>query len=244
MDERSGQRLTLMGAVGALGALGGVVADLFSGYASEGAANVRSPFSVLDLHNLDAFLSTKPLWHFVVGNHLALLFIPLGIFGVLHVARLVEPAGPRSRRLWIGFGVGGYVVGTAFHLMYGFMGIAMRVRALEPDGSAAIAVVLSWYRLLHQPVAVLLIAIMTVAVVWVTLLIVLGRTSYPRWLAAFSPLTVQLATALLVPFVPTGLRLALIVTTYNFSFFVFFLASTMYVARRGDGHRSGVRPGS
>lgn len=219
-DLSSRTRLRLAGLLGSLGMVVGVAADLASGYAIGATREVLTPFSVLIVENLDPFLVSKPFGQVVLGHYLALIGIPLGLVGYWHVYRAIRPASGWLPHLVWWLGAWGFVVGTVFHASFAFVIAGLQTAGAGGELTARFAVV-------FEPVGLLLVVVMSVALVLLGYLILAGGTWYPRWFVLFNPLVVQSATAGLALVAPEPLRIGLIVTAYNLSVLLFFLGSTV-----------------
>jgi len=219
--------LRLAGIVGIVGTTVGVLADLASGYSLQGAGEVTTAFSVLRLSNLSPFLLSKPPAQVVLGHYLAILGIPLGIFGLWQVYRAIEPAGwALSRAAWF-LGVFAYVAGTVFHSTYAFVTFGLQAAASAPPAAApAMQTMLDRFALAFEPLALLLVGVLAVALALIFVAIASGETRYPRWFAVANPLVIQAATGLLALFAPLEVGVFLVVTAFNFSLLVFYAAST------------------
>lgn len=187
--------IRLAGLVGVVGMTLGVVADLASGYSLAGAVPITTAFSVLSLENLAPFLVSKPPAQVVLGHYLAILAIPLGLFGLWQVYRAIEPAGPAlSRAAWF-LGVYAYVAGTVFHSTFAFVTFGVQAAAdAPPAGQQAVGTMLDRFALVFEPLGVLLVGVMTVAFGLISVAIAFGETHYPRWFALANPLVIQAAT--------------------------------------------------
>ena len=225
LDPRT--ELRLAGIVGSLGMLLGVAADLASGYATGTAAAVVTPFSVLSIETLDPFLAAKPYEQVVVGHYLAIVGIPLGLLGFWQVYRGIRPAGgPLPRIVWL-LGAWGFVVGTVFHASFAFV-----IAGIQADAAGgSLDPMLARFALVFEPVGLLLVATMALALVSLFYLVAVRETLYPRWFALLNPLVVQAVTAGLALVAPAPVRVFLIVTSYNLSVLVLFVGSTILLWR-------------
>lgn len=219
--------LRLAGLLGIVGMSLGVVADLASGYSLEGTAEITTAFSVLSLENLSLLLVSKSPDHVILGHYLAIIGIPLGLFGLWQVYRAIQPAGwALSRSVWF-LGVFGFVAGTVFHSTFAFVTFGVQTASEVPPGQQpALETMLDQFTLVFEPLALMLLAVMGVAFGLIFFAIAFRRTHYPRWFALVNPLLVQAMTGIVALVAPVELRVFLIVTAYNLSVLVFFAVST------------------
>ena len=239
-------QLRLAGLAGVVGMAIGVLADLASGYSLDGTDPITTVFSVLSFENLAQFLVSKPPSQVVLGYYLAVLGIPLGLFGLWQVYQAIQPAGwVLSRVTWL-LGVFGYVVGTVFHSTYAF--ITFGVQAADtapPTANQAMQTMLEQFAVVFEPLGVLLVGVMSVALGLIFVAVAFRETHYPRWFAVANPLVIQAVTGGLALVAPLELRIVLIVTAYNLSLLVFYALSTALLWNaRLDGTTTGVPTGS
>lgn len=215
-------KIRIAGVLGSLGMVLGVAADLASGYASGDTTSIESAFSVLSIENLTPFLAGKPYPEVVAGHYLAILGIPLGIFGLWQVYRAIKPAGDWLPRFVWFLGVWGFVVGTVFHASYAFV-----IAGIQADaGTDALDPMLARFGAVFEPVGFLLVAAMTAALAALFYTVAFRETLYPRWFAFVNPLIIQAVTAGVALAAPEAVRIFLIVTAYNLSVLTMFVVST------------------
>ncbi|WP_042665956.1 DUF6796 family protein [Haloferax sp. ATB1] len=221
-------KILLAGLLGVVGNALGVVADLASGYSLEGAANVTTAFSVLSLQNLSLFLASKPPSQVVFGHYLAILGIPLGLFGLWQVYQAIRPAGwLLSRTAWF-VGVFTYIIGTVFHSTFAFITFGIQAAdTVPPAGEQTMRTMLDRFALVFELLAVLMVAGLVVALGLIFVAIAFRETHYPRWFALANPLFIQGVTGAVAYIAPLEARIFLIVTAYNLSLVVFFALSTV-----------------
>lgn len=221
-------KILLAGLLGVVGNTLGVLADLASGYSLEGAANVTTAFSVLSLENLSLFLASKPPSQVVLGHYLAILGIPLGLFGLWQVYQAIQPAGwALSRTAWF-IGVLTYVIGTVFHSTFAFVTFGIQAAdGVPPAGSQAMQTMLERFGLVFEPLAMLMVGGLVVGMGLIFVAIAFRETHYPRWFALANPLLIQGVTGAVALVAPLEVRVFLIVTAYNLSLVAFYALSTV-----------------
>lgn len=125
------------------------------------------------------------------GHALVVLFVPGSILGYLGVAHGLRPVSAMARRLWW--------IGSCFTMSFGAIWIGSRamlartVQLRNELGDDAVAPLIDDYRMLMESVVWLVrVGVLALSVVfawWVAT----GRTHYPRWLAATTPVVFLLA---------------------------------------------------
>ena len=165
------------------------------------------------------------------GHFISVLAAPLYLVGYWHIAQMLRPVGRWLAAAIFGLGAYAFIIGDVW--LGGRINLALTVQAREA-ASDAVKPFLS--RLLgdlsahNEP----LIDIVRVLVLIVSLLliygIVSGRSPYPRWLAAVTPIVVLVAVFLLYAVAP-GIGVYLLPAAMNVAHLVFFVFSTWAATR-------------
>lgn len=183
----------------------------------------------LSLQNISILLVEKPHSQLVLGHYLALVAIPVvGISVVAHTSLGLKPSGKGLSRLFTFSGLFIVALGVAYHAFFGVA--AEVVRNADP---ALIAAVNAYF----EPLGILVSVLFLAMVVGWTLLILTGRTHYPRWVLLFSPLPVLATTttfAFLLPVPNVPIRVFLMVTNMNLPITLWALVSTIVLWYKQD----------
>jgi hypothetical protein len=162
-----------------------------------------------------------------VGHFIGVLSAPLYVIGVWHIAKMLSPAS----KLWstIAF----------FVMSYGFMvgaiwiGSRASAAALVSVGDAEIVTsLLSLYELRYETLlGVIRLTALVFSIIYIVL-IVSGRTAYPRWMAIFNPLLLILGNFLIFYLLPE-IGKYLMPIALNVSFFIIFSIS-LFIAKKNS----------
>ena len=194
-DRESVIRLRFIRAAGIVGVLHSVanaIGDIFYQAVPDG---------VYDAHM--EFMWRVPESSQRIGAYLGLFVIALAWIGFWHVYQGIKKAGhwlalpPIILAMWT---VG---IGCAFH--FGLFYPALVGHQIIA-GSADAAQVLEplYASMLHATLTVADIYLISVALfsLWFMVLVLMGRTAYPRWFGIMNPLFLTIAYSLLVPLIP------------------------------------------
>jgi len=154
-----------------------------------------------------------------LGHFIGVLGAPLYLFGVWHVAKMLQPAS----KFWssVAFFVMsyGFMVGAVW---IGSRSSAAALVAIGQDPAAAGLIAL--YDLRYETLlTVIRIAALVFSLIFIGL-IVTGRTAYPRWMAVFNPVVLILANFLVFWLLP-DVGKYLMPIALNVSFFIIFALS-------------------
>ncbi|GMR22003.1 MAG: hypothetical protein BMS9Abin37_0326 [Acidobacteriota bacterium] len=218
----------IAGSIGAVSALLASVADLFSGYAIPPRNQMSTAYSVT-LESVTPLLLLKQHGHLVAGHYLAILFIPVGIFGIWHVYLALRPAGEKKALAFLVGGTLSYAMGAAFHSTFGFV-----ASILQSGDDILIAKTADFF----EPLGLLLLISMVLLLLWLTLLILSGKTLYPRWAALFTPLVFQLLFSSLGYLLPIKIGVAFLVMGLNLALSCFFTVSLLLLWNKVPDERT------
>ena len=154
-----------------------------------------------------------------LGHFIGVLGAPLYLFGVWHVAKMLQPAS----KFWSS---------AAFFIMaYGFMVGAIWIGS-RASAAALVAVgqdpaateLLTLYDLRYETLLMVIrIAALIFSLIYVSLILT-GRTAYPRWMAVFNPIVLILGNFLVFMLAP-AIGKYLMPIALNVSFFIIFAIS-------------------
>jgi hypothetical protein len=215
-----------LGALATFGAFMGVMADVFSAW-SPGTNEMATAFSV-SLDNISGLYEGKPRWTYVLGNYLGVYFIPLHILGFFLVFLAVKPASPMWARVFLALGLYLTPVGVGLHGTLAFVGDIMQSRN---------ASLIQGIRDYWQPWAYSVAVGYVTASALILILILSGRSLYPRWAALVSPLGVAVLTAVIIAVLPssaTGIKAFLSLTGLNLPLMIFFPITTWVLAKQRE----------
>ncbi len=149
-----------------------------------------------------SYFGRVPIERLTQGHFLAVMAAPLYVAGYWHLFKMLEPASPRLSCLVFLVGSYAFVIGTAWISQRIFLGLTVH----EINAGMDLSGLLAAFAERNEPfVNVLRVAMLVVSVIWI-LLIIKGKTHYPRWMAIFSPFAILASIfALYFAFPPVGL---------------------------------------
>lgn len=204
------------GIVAILSGLGAMAADITSGWSSIPDSAMETALS-LQIEQVAPLLLVKSQASLLWGHYLALLFIPLGILGVWYVSVLLGSADRRWAVSFLILGTLTFAAGAAYHISFGF--VATVLQAGDPVLTQQIAP-------FFEPFGTVVILALVATMVPLVGAILTGRTVYPRWMAALTPVPLMLGLSLLAKPFPAAVENLVIVTGINASM-TLFLVLTM-----------------
>lgn len=117
------------------------------------------------------------------GHFLSVLAAPLYIVGYWHLSKRLDPRGGKIGSVFFIVGAYAFIVGAAWMGQRAFLALTVH----EITGGADLQNLLKSFAALNEPfVNILRAAMLIVSALWV-FQILRGRSSYPLWMALFSP---------------------------------------------------------
>ena len=228
------RQVITVGVVAIIGHAVGVVADLASGYAPMVQAELGSITS-LALENIAPLLRAKPLDQVRAGHYLAILFIPLGLFGIWQVYQGLRPHQNRLALPFLLAGTFGLIYATFYHGTLGFIARALQAQeqALTAGERAQDITDQSvlFFNSLSEPLGTLLLLVDLIVVLLFVLNVWFKESYFPRWMIAVNPLTIQGLLTLAIWIAPHSLNQALWLTVFNLSLAIWYTVTTVILSR-------------
>lgn len=229
------QRFWLVtGIVAIASGLGAMAADLASGWSAVPDSAMETALS-LQIEDVAALLLVKSHTSLLWGHYLALFFIPLGILGIWYISVLLGPGGRKWSVSFLILGTLTYAAGTAYHITFGFV-----ATVLQHDNGTLTRQIAPFF----EPFGTVVIMGLVVSMVPLIGGILTGRTIYPRWTIALTPVPLQLGLSAAAKLFPASVENLVIVTGINASMTLFLVLSMAIAVRRiraGDEHSPWAR---
>lgn len=215
-----------LGCLATFGAFMGILADVFSAWAPN-TNEMETAFSV-GLESIKGLYEDKPRWTYVLGNYLGVFFIPLHILGFFLVYQALKPASTKWAMIFLVLGLYVTPIGVGLHGTLAFVGDIIQSRD---------AGLIEGIRDYWEPWAYSLVFLYAIISVLILILILTGKTLYPRWTVLVSPIVLLVFTGIVIAILPenaTGLKTFLSVTGLNLPLMIFFAITTWVLVRRRE----------
>lgn len=159
----------------------------------------------------------------VVGHFLMIVFIPLYIFGYMHLYLAFRPSGITLAAALFTLGLFAFVIGGIWVGSRAFLGHMVHAHASGALGLPWEEFSATYILLIENLVNILRFLVLAISVIFV-IQILRGNTLYPKWMAFFNPILLLLIVFMLFFFLP-AIGNYLIPTAMNIAHFVLFSAS-------------------
>lgn len=170
----------------------------------------------LDIESIRAIYIGKPRWTFVLGNHLAVFFLPFHMLGFFLVFQAIVPAGRRKAIAFLGGALYFVAVGTGYHGTFAFIG-----DTVQSGNASLLGKMVSYW----TPWGFALVVGYAVLCLCLIALILTRRTLYPLWTLFVTPPFFLLLGAVAIWLLPpelSGIKTFIAVTGLNLPLLVFY----------------------
>lgn len=209
-------KLHWFGIIGILAALLGGLGDLLMLYNPEGGYETQDYM----------FLMPISTWRVVVGYYLGVIFIPLQLIGFGLVYHAIRPAGRKLTWPIVFTVVYILIIGVVYHAMLGGLAQLMHLKKQTFIDAELFQLTLNHYRMILEPISVILYVSFVVASFILGYLIQTNKTAYPKWANLFNPFFTHLVF-LGVYLINKPIGSALLITGLNSSLLILFLLSVI-----------------
>ncbi len=169
------------------------------------------------------------------GYFLGVLAAPLYLLGYWHVSEALRPSGVRLRAAVLLLGGYAFAIGDVWLGQRIFLARVVKARASAPmDEIPLLDGLLATFASDNEPLIQLVRVLILILSALIVVPVLRGRTLYPRWMAACTPIVLLgsiFASYAVLPAIGTYLLPA----AMNVAHVVFFGLSTWWVARAGSG---------
>lgn len=215
--------IKVLGVLAVGGAIISVLADFFSGWSDN--PNAMDSAISLSLENIKGLFIDKPRWTFILGNYLAIFFLPFHIVGSYLIFLALKPASKRYAMVYFFSATYLAVLGTGYHGTYAF------VADIIQSGNEALMNKMLDYWL---PLGTILVVGYSIMSIYVFILILKNRSIFPKWVAILSPISIMVFTTIITLILPDnmiGVKAFLTVTGLNLPLAIFYFFTTKFLLK-------------
>lgn len=229
--DLSKRKIVTISVLAMFGALMGVLADLFSAWSS--TPNTMSTAISIDIESIKGLYADKPRWTYVLGTYLGVFFIPFHWLGFYLVYHAIKPAGKLVATIFLILSCYIVAIGAGFHGTLAFIGDTI----LSGNNELLVSMMQYW-----QVWGTVMIVGYTAVSCFLFALIASGKTMYSRKVALLSPISLMIASTILIALLPEqlyGTKKFFAVTGLNLPLFIFYIVTliTLLNKQSGSEHR-------
>jgi len=221
--SKTKQYIKLLGILAVGGTVISVLADFLSGWSDN--PNAMDSAISLSLDNIKGLFIDKPRWTYILGNYLAIFFLPFHIVGSYLIYLALKSANKRYAIIYFFSATYLAVLGTGYHGTYAFVGDIIQ------SGDEALMNKMLDYWLYWGAILVVGYSIMSI---YLFILILKNKSIFPKWIAILSPISIMVITTiftLILPHNMIGVKAFLSVTGLNLPLAIFYFITTKFLLR-------------
>lgn len=195
--------------------------------------NIEPGFS--NLINSMTSPANVPHWRLVIGHYLVILSFPIAIYSVLHIYLALKPGGQLLTILLVMVELATGTIGTVYNGTIPLFGTAEKVKNTLPESvQPALVQMLADFQDFQNGLQTVFLSGM---VIWSLIFIILvlpGKTLYPRWMALFNPVLLGITLVMILSIMPQKIAEYLAPAFFFGSNLIFYTASTIAVWNKGE----------
>lgn len=173
-----------------------------------------------------------PQWRITSGTFIGVFMLPFQLAGLATLYQGLKPSGRLLPALIVLTDAHALIMGVAFHASYAYIANGWKLLyALEPGNLHSAEIVQRFGSYWTLIVAIMMIELTAGSIAYVVL-VLKGRSLYPKWMALLNPLFVLGGLFLVVPYIPAPVGGYVGPMILNMTTFVFFLLSTVLIHRK------------
>lgn len=171
-------------------------------------------------------------WRIVAGTFLGVFVLPLQLAGLVSLYYGLKPAGKVLPLIVVITDAHALIMGVAFHVTYAYIASGWKLFHLFGPGNAGTSELMKQFDFYWKIVIVLMMTELILSSALFVVLILKGKTLYPKWMALFNPPFIVIAMLLIISAIPKPVGGYIAPTILNLSTLIFFIISTAVICKR------------
>lgn len=213
----------ILGMVGIIGVLLTIVSDLVL------LGRPDTGYSFFKLGT--ASMTVIENWRITAGTFAGVVMLPFQIAGLISLYQGLKPSGRFLPAAVLLMDAHALIMGVAFHTSYAFIAGGWKLFAAGPGNVDALGLVTD-FDFYWKLFVVIMFSELAVGSIIFIVLVLKGKTLYPRWMAAFNPLFVTAFMLLMIPVIPSPVGGFVGPAVLNLSTLIFFVLSTALIYKK------------
>lgn len=181
-------------------------------------------------------------WRITAGTFIGVFMLPFQIAGLISLYHGLKPSGKLLPALVILVDAHALIMGVAFHASYAFIGSGWKLFYLSGSDNKLTAEIMQRFDSYWKLIIIIMMAELVFGSVIYGLLVLLGKTLYPKWMALLNPLFVMIVLLLVVSPIPAPVGGFVGPAILNMATLVFFIGSTIIIYKKLKRQETEVLP--
>lgn len=171
-------------------------------------------------------------WRITAGTFIGVFMLPFQIAGLISLYHGLKPAGRFMPVIMILVDAHALIMGVAFHASYAFIASGWKMFDAAGPAIDAVSGLLSDFDFYWKLMMAVMFTELAASSVMFVLLVLKGKSLYPKWMAASNPLCLTALLFLLIPLIPSPVGGFIGPAVLNLSTLVFFVISTALIYKK------------
>lgn len=167
-------------------------------------------------------------WRITAGTFIGVFMLPFQIAGLISLYHGLKPSGRFLPAIVILADAHALIMGVAFHASYAFIAGGWKLFAAGPGNQDAFGLITNFDFYWKLIIAIMFSELVLGSVLFV-LLVLGGKTLYPRWMAFLNPLCITALMFAVIPVIPSPVGGFVGPAVLNLSTLIFFVISTVLI---------------
>jgi hypothetical protein len=180
-------------------------------------------------------------WRITTGTFIGVFMLPFQIAGLISIYHGLKSSGKLLPALVVLADAHALIMGVAFHASYAFIASGWKLFYTTGPENLNMSEIMQKFDFYWKLIIVIMLAELIFSSTIFVLLVMSGKTMYPKWMALLNPLCVILAMFLVIPPIPAPVGGYVGPTTLNMATLIFFIISTIVIYKRLKRQEAEVR---
>lgn len=171
-------------------------------------------------------------WRITIGTFLGVVALPFQLLGLIPAYYALKPAGRVLPKIAIITNAHTLLMGVAFHISYAYIGSAWRIYHQNDVQNKITLEMVDRFDFYWRILMVILVSELLFSSILYVLIILKGKSLFPKWMAIFNPLAIVFFTFPLVFAIPAPIGGYIAPAYLNLSTLVFFTLTLKVVYKK------------
>lgn len=171
-------------------------------------------------------------WRITAGVFIGVVMLPFQIAGLIPVYYGLKPSGRIMPLIVVITNAHALIMGVAFHISYAFIGSGWKLYYETGSGNKLTSEIVKRFDFYWKVIVVIMLTELLFSSIIYVLIIMTGKTLYPKWMAILNPLCVSLFMFPFIFILPAPVGGFIAPAYLNISTMVYFSFSTAVIYKK------------
>jgi len=227
MEKKTRSKADIVLVVGLIGIIG-VLITIISDFILIGKPSSALSFLKLGTESMADIAQ----WRITLGVFIGAVVLPFQIAGLISVYQGLKPAGKLMPLIVVITNAHAIIMGVAFHISYAFIGSGWKLYYETGRENEIIAEIVRRFAFYWKIIVIIMFTELLFSSIVYVLVIMKGKTLYPKWMAILNPLCIVIFIFPLIFILPAPIGGFIAPAYFNISTMLFFSFSTTVIYKK------------